>query len=287
LEYLLALDHDFPARQVRHKRDMERERLLRALGHTYSELGKKRLALETYQRLAEFDPRNFENRYLLAQACLRFGEPELADAHFLELLKIHPTHMPSVRARLKMYFDKADFAAVVRVYETYLNAFLMQEVIVGLGKSSVRVNVPVDGRFHDIEMRIAHLPQATGELAIEVGKFALEIKRVSLEEPVYIGHAGVRQVGLWPGETKLRVQEMAPIKSGSYRALGAGATLRLEVPAQPRGIAAVRLTLRLFKPLDPDLWTMVEKSYKNLLRYDDLEAARGRSTDGISKGTDL
>jgi hypothetical protein len=32
---------------------------------------------------------------------------------------------------------------------------------------------------------------------------------------------------------------------------------------------------------------MVEKSYKNLLRYDDLEAARARSTDGISKDADL
>jgi hypothetical protein len=80
---------------------------------------------------------------------------------------------------------------------------------------------------------------------------------------------------------------MAPIKLGSYRALGAGAAVRLEVPPQPRGIAAVRLTLRLVKPLDPDLWTMVEKSYKNLLRYDDLEAARARSPDGISKGADL
>ena len=41
VEYLVALDRDFPAQYVKHKRDTERERLLRALGHSYAEMGKK------------------------------------------------------------------------------------------------------------------------------------------------------------------------------------------------------------------------------------------------------
>jgi hypothetical protein len=287
LEYLVALDRDFPAQHVRHKRDRERERLLRALGHTYSELDKKRLTLETYQRLAEFDPRNVENFYLLAVACLKFNETELAEKHFGEVLKIHPTHLPSVRALLKIYFDRAGFAQVIAAHDAYLNAFLMQPVKVALGQSSTAVNVPVDGRFHDIEVRATHLPGTAGELAIHVGQFAVEIKQVTLERPVLVGRAGVQPAALWPGETSLRVQEMAPIKKGRYRALGSGATLRLDVPAQPEGVAAVHLTLRLFKPLDADLWSMVEKSYKNLLRYDALEAARERWVNGIPAGEDL
>jgi tetratricopeptide (TPR) repeat protein len=280
VEYLAALDRDFPARSVRHKRDMERERLLRALGRSYSELGKKRLALDAYRRLVEFDPRNFENRHLLAQACLRFGELDLAIEHIAGVLKIHPTHMPSVRALLKIHFDKGNFAAVVDGYETYLNAFLVQQAEATLGQSSAKLNVPVDGRFHDVEIRL-NSPDTPGQLALAVGQLAIEIKRVALEAPLLVGKPGVPVAPLWPGANSWRVQEMAPIAVGSYRALGPGAAMRLDVPPQPRGVAKLYLTLRLFKPFDPELWGMVQKSYERLLRYDELKAVRARSVEGI------
>jgi tetratricopeptide (TPR) repeat protein len=281
VEYLAALDRDFPARSVRHKRDMERERLLRALGTSYSELGKKRLALETYRRLVEFDPRNFESRHLLAEACLKFGELDLAVEHIAGVLKIHPTHMPSVRALLKIHFDKGNFAAVVDAYEAYLNAFLVQPAEAKLGQSSAKFNVPVDGRFHDVELRLNHSPDTPGELVLAAGQLAIEIKRVAIEAPVLVGKPGVPTVALWPGAILWRAQEMTPIGSGSYRALGPGAALRLDVPPQPRGVAKVYLTLRLFKPFDPELWGMVQKSYERLLKYDELKAARARSVEGI------
>lgn len=286
VEYLAALDRDFPAQNVRHKRDMERERLLRALGHTYSELGKKRLALETYRRLAEFDPRNFESRYLLAEACLRFGESEMAEAHFTEVLKIHPTHMPSVRAKLKIHFDRGNFAAVVDDYETYLNAFLMQEVTARLGQSSSSFYVPVDGRFHDVDLRLLRPPGTAGELTFRVGKFAIDIERVALEAPVGVGKAGVIITPIWPSQTAWEVQEMAAAGSGAFRALGPGASLRLDVPPLPQGIAAVHLRLRLFKPIQPDMWSMVKTSYRRLLSYDDLKAAQTRSLIGLPNGDD-
>jgi tetratricopeptide (TPR) repeat protein len=244
-------------------------------------MGKKRLALDTYRRLVEFDPRNFENRHLLAQACLRFGELDMAAEHLAGVLKIHPTHMPSVRALLKIHFDKGNFAAVIAAYETYLNAFLVQQAEATLGQSSAKFNVPVDGRFHDVEVRLNHSPDTPAELALAVGQLAIEIKRVAIEAPLLVGKPGVPTVPLWPGETSWRVQEMTPVGVGSYRALGPGAALRLEVPPQPRGVAKLYLTLRLFKPFDPELWGMVQKSYERLLRYDDLKAARARSVIGI------
>jgi tetratricopeptide (TPR) repeat protein len=286
VEYLVALDRDFPAQYVKHKRDTERERLLRALGHSYAEMGKKRLALDTYRRLVEFDPRNFENHYLLAQACLRFKETKMAEEQFAALLKFHPTHMPSVRAIVKMHFDKGDFAAVVAAYETYLNAFLIQQITVGLGQSSIKVNVPVDGQLHDFEVRLGQLPTTSAELLLQVGEFAIEIKQVSVQAPLLVGEAGVPALRVWPAENSWRVQEMAPIGVGSYRALGPGAALRLDIPPQPKGVAAVHLRLRLFKPTDQDLWSMVETSYRNLLRYDDLKAALARSAIGKANGLD-
>jgi tetratricopeptide (TPR) repeat protein len=287
VEFLVALDRDFPARVIEHKRGLERQRILRALGLSYSEMGKKQLALDTYRRLVDFDRRDFESRYLLAQACLKFGEPKMAEEHLTGVLKIHPTHMPSVRAYLKYHFDKSDFAAVIAAYETYLNAFLMRQISVALGQSSTNVYVPVDGRFHDLELRLTLLPEESGELALRGEEFAIEIKQVTMQAPLLVGEPGVSTTPVWPKELSWQIQEMAPVGIGRYRALGPGAALRLNIPAQPRGVAEIHLRLRLFKPLDPDLWALVEKSYKNLLRYNDLESARERSLIGIANGAGL
>ena len=287
VEFLVALDRDFPARVIEHKRGRERQRILRALGLSYSEMGKKRLALDAYRRLVDFDRRDFESRYLLALACLKFDEPKLAQEHLAGVLKIHPTHLPSVRAVLKFHFDKSDFAAVVAAYETYLNAFLMRQIKVALGQSSANVYVPVDGRFHDLELRLTLAPETSGELALRGEESAIEIERVTMQAPLLVGEPGVSTAHLWPGETSWRVQEMAPVGSGRYRALGPGATLRLNIPPQPRGVAEIHLRLRLFKRLDPDLWAWVEKSYRNLLRYNDLESARERSLIGTANGAGL
>jgi len=286
-EFLAALDRDFPARVIEHKRGRERQRVLRALGHSYSELGKKQLALDTYRRLVEFDRRDFESRYLFALACLKFEEPKLAEEQLAGVLKIHPTHLPSVRANLKYRFDKSDFAAVVAAYETYLNAFLMQQITVALGHSSTSVYVPVDGRFHDLELRLTLPPNSSGELVLTGEESAIEIKRVTMQAPLLVGEPGVSTTPVWPGETLWRVQKMVPVGTGRYRALGPDAALRLDIAPQARGVAEIHLTLRLFKLLDPDLWVWVEKSYRNLLRFDDLEAARERSLIGNANGGGL
>ena len=286
VEYLARLDREFPARYVKHKRDTERERLLRALGLSYSKMSKKRLTLDTYRRLVEFDSRNYESHFLAAMAHLAFRETIIAENYFGRVLAIHPTHMPSVKSVLTIQFEKANFAGVIAAYETYLNAFLMQEVTLAIGQSSAKVNVPVDGRFHDLEFRISRLPESLEALVFQVGEFAIEIKRVTLDVPIVVGKPGVSTTQLWPGKNRWRVQDMKPIGIGSYIPLGPGAALRLDIDQQPQGVAVVRLSLRLFKLIEPELWRMVKKSYENLLRYDDLKTTQARSFPAGSGGAE-
>ena len=146
------------------------------------------------------------------------------------------------------------------------------------------IKVPVDGRLHDFAVRLSHLPTAPAQLVLHVGEFAIEIKQVELQTPLSVGETGVPAIPVWPAKTSWQVQEMAPISIGSYRALGPGGALHLDLPPQPKGFAAVHLRLRLFKPTDQDMWDMVKTSYRNLLRYDALKAALARSAIGITNG---
>ena len=286
VDYLATLDRIFPAQNVRHRRDIERERILRGLGRSYSEMGKKRLTLETYRRLVEFDPRNFESRYLFAQACVKFNEIDLAQEHLTGLLKFHPTHLPSVQTSLKIFFDRGNFRAVVDRYEAYLNAFLVQPLTVALGGATTSFNMPVDGQFHDVDLRLLREPRSAAELTVQVGQFAIEVERVRLQAPLVVGKTGVRVTPIWPGPTSWKFQEMVRVASGRYRGLEPGASLRLEVPPQPEGIAAVYLRLRLFKPIDQSMWNMVRTSYERLLRYEDLKIVQSRSIIAITAGND-
>ena len=98
IAYLQPLDRAFPARDVRHARDTERERILRALGRAYEDTGRKRLSLETYRRLVAFDTRNYRNHLALARTATLFDEPEEALLHYRHILEIHPSHLPSLAA---------------------------------------------------------------------------------------------------------------------------------------------------------------------------------------------
>lgn len=274
--YLSSLDRKFPAWHVKHARELDRERLLRALGSSYVEIGKKKRALDTYRRLVEFDPRNFENHYNLAMVCVRLHKLEEAIQHFEQVLAIYPTHLPSIRGYMSLLFDKGDFGSVVSVYEKYLDAIEFQNLKVEFGEQVVGIDVPVDGQFHDLEVRVFKPPGWLGELVIRTEKFSIEIKQVLLEAPLVVGKAKTAPTQIWPGETLWRVEEMAPVRPGLYRALGSGAVLHLGLPSHPQGVGKAILRLRLFKAFDTESWGMVEKSYRNLLQNDRLETARSR-----------
>jgi hypothetical protein len=49
------------------------------------------------------------------------------------------------------------------------------------------------------------------------------------------------------------------------------------LPALPQGIAGVRLRVRLYKPVDDELWQSVQKSFHNLLDEKGLAAVVDRT----------
>ena len=281
--YLSALDRRFPAQHVKHKWDRERERLLWALGRSYAELGRKNRALETYQRLVQFDPRNYLSHYLLAQTCVRFGELDLAQQHFAHVLAIHPNHLTSVRELASLYFNKGDFTAVVATYETYLNAFLLGELKVVVDDIAVTTHVSVDGQFHDL---VVHLPQPAGwpgEIALHTDGYSVEVENITLTSPLVVGQdSSITTVPIWNrgvlmrDKNAWRTNQMTFISSGKYQAIGTDSVIYIAIPDQPRGIDKANLRLRFFKEQDTTLWDMVEKSYRNLLDFDGLAAVRQR-----------
>ncbi len=274
--YLTALDQDFPARNVKHKRDFERERLLQALGYSFAELGKKRKSLDIYRRLVEFDPRNYNNHYLLAMNCVRFSEDEEAEEQFRQVLAIHPTHLPSLRGYVSIHFNRGDFVRVIDAYEMFVNAFQVQNITIGLGDSSTTVDVQVDGNWHDIEVRLRQKQGWAGTLAIYSGGLSFEVEYVKLKAPVLIGEIGDLTSCIWSGETSWQIEEMERINVGTYRSLGGSSVTRLDLQAQPQGVDMICIRLRFFKKDDKELWNMVKKSYHNTLDREGLTFVRNR-----------
>ncbi|HXE57636.1 MAG TPA: hypothetical protein VNK43_06510 [Gemmatimonadales bacterium] len=277
--YLAALDRRFPASNVRHARDKERERLLRALGTSYTALGRKARALATYESLAAFDPRNYRNHYELAVARARFLggwalAPEARDA-FAAALAINPSHLPSVRGYVDYHFDRGEFGEVVAAYERYLDAMLFHLLAVQLGDTAADVRVPVDGRWHPVEVLLPRAAGWSGPLALRSRGYPIEVRRVTVLGPQVVGRQGRDSLELAP--LAWEVWGMTRTEDGRFYADSADPAIRLTVPPRPRGVERLRLELRLFKPVDPDLWAMARKSYRNRLAHDALEVARDRT----------
>jgi len=278
--YLARLDRQFPAQDVRHSLDKERERLLVALGRGYAELGSKQRALETYQRLVAFDPRDYRNYFALAVMSNRLlagwaPAPEARDA-FLQVLRIYPSHLPSVRGAMAFYSARGEFAEVVRLYQSYLDAYLLQDLTVRLGDVFGVISVPADGEFHDYELRLAQPAGRAVMLSIETGGFSLGVERAAVIGPPRAGVPG--------GETETELpldqadtRDLTPAGDRTWRADAGLATLALPVLAQRYGVVRVRLRLRLFKPTDPATWQMVVPAYRNRLDEAGLAAAQART----------
>lgn len=277
--YLEQVDREFPAKDVRHRRDKERERLLVALGRSYTELDRKTRAIETYQRLVAFDPRNWRNHYALGVAAnkLLAGWAPAVEARdaFLQVLLIHPNHLPSVRGAMAYHAARGEFTMVTPLYEQYLEAYLLQSMSLSLGDTTVSFAVPVDGRDHDIEVMVSRPDGWSGDLVLRTAGFAVAIDSASVYEPA---RAGV------PGGSSATPLDLAAVTAtgltrveGGWRADAGDSRLSIPVPPQAGGISLVRLQLRAFKPLDPTTWTYASTAYRNRLDWAGLEAARTRS----------
>jgi tetratricopeptide (TPR) repeat protein len=278
--YLETLDREFPAKDVRHRRDKERERLLVALGRSNTELDRKARAIEAYQRLVAFDPRNWRNHYALGVAAnkLLAGWAPAIEARdaFLQVLLIHPNHLPSARGAMAYHAARGEFALVTPLYEQYLDAYLLQPMSLVLGDTTVTFDVTVDGRPHDITIRVNRPADWSGDLVLRTAGFSVVLDGVLLEEPLRVGvHGSARTRPLAVADAS--GSEMTAVQGQGWRADGGSSSLRLAVGTQPGGVAAVTLRLRAFKPLDPTTWTYASTAYRNRLDWAGLEAARGRS----------
>jgi hypothetical protein len=278
--YLERLDRAFPATDVRHARDKQRERLLLLLGRSYEAIGKKGRAMATYDRLVAFDPLNYHNHFERARAAERLLSgwalaPEARDG-YAEVLKLFPSHLPSVRGYVDYYMDRGEFIPVVQAYRDYLDAFLVQRVRVRLGRDSVVALLQVDGLSHEVELPLAAPSGEADILAIQSGGFAMRVEQITLLPATVVGsmRAG-REVDVPPRAASLSSFEMT--EQGALRPTGDSSLAAYSLPALPTGIAGVRLRVRLYKPVDDELWQSVVKSFRNLLDEGGLAVATDRT----------
>jgi tetratricopeptide (TPR) repeat protein len=270
--YLEALDRVFPARHVKHRRDIERERLLRALGTANLELGRKRASLAAFRRAVDFDPRNYLNHFALAGAALALNETDEALREYARTLEIHPSHFPTVAALAAYYFGQADYQAVVDVYEAYLDADLLYPTTVRLGEGVGQADAPVDGRSHQIEvpLRVADRvnPPRGGRLTLDAGPHPTAVRGVILFPPRRAGVLDADPIVLRP-RVPWRLRGSNDEREASS----------LEIPVGPETgpVVRIRLDLILRKTVDPATWEMVATAYENLLEFEALEIARERS----------
>jgi tetratricopeptide (TPR) repeat protein len=278
--YLERLDAAFPARDVRHARDKQRERLLRLLGRSYEALDRKARAMATYDRLVAFDPLNYHNHFERARAAERLLSgwalaPEARDG-YAAVLQLFPSHLPSVRGYIDYYMDRGEFIPVVQAYRDYLDAFLIQRVIIRLGRDSAVALLQVDGLPHDIELPLMASPGSPGPLSIHSGGFAVRVERLTLRPAMAVGVVGPAE----PVELPLRpsaLRGMEPAVSGALRPAGDGTLVEYAIPDLRAGVAGVHVRLRVYKPVDEELWQAVRKSYRNLLDQPGLSAASERT----------
>lgn len=276
VDYLTRLDRAFPATDVRHARDQQRELLLRLLGQAEEAAGHRRRAMEAYQRLVAFDPNNYRNHFAYAQAAQRLlsgwaEAPEARDG-FAAVLQILPSHLPSLRGYVDYYLDRGEFIPIVAAYRSYLDAHLVQRIELRVGDSVAVVPILVDGRLHDVDLPFAVPPGSGQVLELATAGFSVAVDRVELEAPARVGRvASISRVDL--DRAPARLTALEPAEHGAFRATDSTAALGWPLPSLPDGVARVRLRLALFKPVDRPLWNGIEKSYLNLLDRSGLDSA--------------
>jgi len=274
--YLADLDRRFPAVTVKHARDRERERLLGALGRSYAELGRKRLALETFRRLVAFDPRNVANHAALARADLRFGEPEEARDHFAEILRVDPMHWEALEGYADFYAERGEFGRVVEAYETYLDALIPARITVGFGDTEGSVYVPADGRLHIATVPL-FAPAGEGRLSVRTEGFSIELGGLEIVGPVLAGRPGRADVSDALPDAAWDAAGFRALSDRRFLALAADPVLRGPSARLAHGIERVDLRVRVLKPVPTALWETVRTSYRNELDFEGLALARARS----------
>ena len=242
LGILYDLDARFPARTNRHSLDRERERILHAIGAAELASGRKGRSLTAYRAAVAFDPNNVTNHVALAEAALALAEADEAATHFLHAFELYPSDAAAVRNLIAMRHEDADYAGVVEVFETYLGATRVTELALTDGDATVGAKVPVDGRTYEIRFAVSGLDRAV-PLDVFSRHPTLEIRGARWESAA---RAGV------PGRA-----------GGDLSITRPEAAKRVRLPTDA---AVAVLDVRVGVPIDDQTWSLVESSYRNLLR---------------------
>ena len=281
---LERLDVTFPGKSIRHRFDMPRERQLSLLGESHLQLDHKRRALDALERLVDFDARNWRNHHQLAAAQLRFGDLDAARLAFEEVVAIHATHLPSVTSLARLHFEGGHFDRVVDIYETYLDAFLLCQLLVRVGSQQIVLHVPADGRPHVVSTPLAIPPVWSGTLDLETRGYSVRLGRVELIGGLRVGRTEARDRLVLSGvDGGWTTTNASLVEAGVYTADAQTSALHMSVDEGTRGSAGygrVELEVTVFKALDEELWSMVEISYRNVLDPVGLAAARPMSVVG-------
>ena len=278
--YLEQLDRIFPARTSRHARDKERERLLLALARSEEALGRRGRALAAYGRLVAFDSLNYLNHFEQGQAARRllggWAEPVEARDAYAAALRFLPIHLPSVRGYIGYYMDRGEFHPVVEAYQRYLDAFFVQRFDLVVG-ATTRVVMPlVDGLPHWLVVPVTRPGEWDGTLELRTRGFAARVDSIEIVPALRVGELGDARPLARPAVPD-SVTAMLPAEHAAYRPLDASSALGWKVAVPASGVTAVRLLLRLYKPVDRGLLNNVAKSFGNLLDEVGLKAALERS----------
>ncbi|MEP6572353.1 MAG: hypothetical protein ABJD11_06640 [Gemmatimonadota bacterium] len=278
--YLARLDEEFPAQSSRHRWDKERERLLVALGTSYVKLNKHKLALATYRKLVAFDPNNYANHYALARAVwtLRpnWATPPEARDQYIAALVLNPIDRLSLDGLLLYSFEKADWKGGTAAFEHYLDALQFEHLFVKIGSDSALALVPVDGRFHDIDLPLPAAAEWKGPITFSTSGLSCEIKSIALVPAKYVGMVSGTEQQVWPGRDAWSADSLRARAPGLFEALGSAGQMHFVLEPRDAHVARVRLTLRFFKPVNADRWDVVDRSYRNRLDYAGLAATKAR-----------
>jgi tetratricopeptide (TPR) repeat protein len=278
--YLERLDRVFPAQNVRHARDTERERLMQLLARSYEALGRTDRARAAYDNLVAFDSLNYYNYFERARAAERMSSgraaPVEARDDYATALRRFPGHLASLRGYIGYHMDREDFIPVVEAYRAYLDAFLAQHLTLRLDTASMGLMVSADGLPRTVELPLRATADGGTTLSIETRGFPLRVEGITAVSAVRVGSPRpAHSVEIAP--IPLHLTNLEAVGDGALRPTDTTTSVVFRVPPIEGGIASIRLRLRLYKPVDEPLWQQVARSYRDLVDEDGLRQAEVRT----------
>jgi tetratricopeptide (TPR) repeat protein len=263
LEHVLATNG---VNTIKHRLDREHERALELLARAHQAQGRKGRTLATLEQLAEFDPRNWRNHFLQAEALRGFGDGDAAALAYERVLALHPTHWPSFSARVELDYAAGRYGPIPALYERYLDSWLLARVRLEAGEHQAWCEVQADGHTHEALVELELPAGWRGDLRVETRGFSARIDALTLEPALRAGAVERTASVNLPASEQIAVDVSSALV---YRGVDC-----------PDGVQRVRIKLTLFKRLEPGLWSKVEKACANTLEFERLARFRERSRVG-------